>query len=135
MSDCSILCCGPQPNQYTATRTANPTILPLDRCNNQTEYFAADGTYTFGQAVKATTTAGTVEVTADGSDAIGIVICSTKEITAADTGRDRKIVVARTGHVYWSDIAAAYGTDLNDQAKWWEIHVALAKLNIYVRYR
>lgn len=129
MSDCSILCCGPSNSSATATRTSNPSILPLDGCKNQTEYFAVAGDYLFGTPVKPTGNAGEVEPSLDGTDAIGVAVCNVTGAAAGD-----KVVVARTGHIFWPEIAANLGEDPTDQDAWWALHVELAKINIYVRF-
>ena len=129
--DCSSLCCEVETNSVTVERTQGPVIRPIDTCNNKTCYFGVLGTdFKFGMPVKPAAGPGEVKPSLDGSDAIGMAVCTKTAVTGDD-----KIFVIRTGVVCWSDIAENLGLDPLSEADWWKIHPALAALNIYVEFK
>ena len=131
--DCTKLCCdGFGQNEKTAERVPNWKIRPIDRCNNKQNYFGEVGTdFKVFMPVVATATPGTVApAAAPYADAIGIALCA--KTATADMPM---VIVARTGVICWSDVAASLGLDPSDQAAWWEYHVAMLPLNIYVEFK
>lgn len=127
MSDC---CFGFESTQQDAVRTPNPKLMPLDQCNNKHEYDGLNGeTFAWGTPVRATATPNEVEPALDGVGVIGMSVC---DLTAS-VG-NAKVTVARTGRLRWSDMAAAVGEGVNDQAAWWQWHQVYAALNIYVEF-
>lgn len=105
--------------------------MDLDGCNNRKCYVGVHGTeFKFGMPVKPTTNPLEVEPSLDGSDAIGLVICNKISIPSNDS-----VTVIRTGRsLCWTDIAANIGKDPASMDDWWEFHIAMAKLNIYVEF-
>lgn len=109
------------------TRQDNAIFQGLDDCGDKANYLAVAGeSYEKGQMVKLGNTVGTVETT-DGEDAIGI---SLSAVSSAEEGE--KILVQRTGHIFWRDIASANGLDVDSKDDFWTVHKALSKTNIYV---
>lgn len=109
------------------TREANVIFKGLDHCGDKANYLAVAGkSYEKGQMVKLSETVGAVEPT-EGDEVIGIALSS---VTAAEDGE--QILVQRTGHVLWQDIAEANGLDVNSKDDFWKVHKALIKANIYV---
>lgn len=110
-----------------ATREGNPIFKGLDGCGDKASYLAVVGTsYEKGQMLKLSDTVGAVEPT-EGDDVIGIALSS---VVAA--GEGEQILVQRTGHIIWQDIAEANGLDPNSKEDFWKVHKALIKTNIYV---
>lgn len=109
------------------TRESNPIFKGLDHCGDKANYLAVVGqAYEKGQMVKLSETVGAIEPTS-GDDVIGIALSS---VISAEEGD--QILVQRTGHVLWQDIAEANGLDVNSTADFWAVHKALIKANIYV---
>lgn len=116
-------------SQHTveAIRESNAIFKGLDDCGDKANYLAVAGkSYEKGQMVKLSETIGAIEPTT-GDDAIGIALSS---VISAEEGE--QILVQRTGHVLWQDIAEANGLDVNSTADFWAVHKALIKANIYV---
>lgn len=109
------------------TREGNAIFKGLDGCGDKANYLAVAGQgYEKGQMVKLSETVGTVEPT-EGDEVIGIALSS---VVSAEDGD--QILVQRTGHVLWQDIAEANGLDVNSKDDFWKVHKALIKANIYV---
>lgn len=114
-------------NTVEATRESNAVFKGLDGCGDKANYLAVAGqSYEKGQMVKLSNTVGAVETT-KGADAIGISLSS---ISSAESGE--QVLVQRTGHVFWQDIAEANGFDVDSMDHFWQVHKALMKANIYV---
>lgn len=110
-----------------ATRESNAIFKGLDDCGDKANYLAVVGqSYEKGQMVKLSETVGAIEPTS-GDEVIGIALSS---VISAEEGD--QILVQRTGHVLWQDIAEANGLDVNSKADFWTVHKALIKANIYV---
>lgn len=110
-----------------ATRTSNAIFKGLDPCGDKANYLAIAGTnYEKGQMVKLSDTVGAVEPTT-GEEAIGIALSS---VISAEEGE--QILVQRTGHILWQDIAEANGLDVDSKEDFWKVHKALIQSNIYV---
>lgn len=109
------------------TRESNAVFKGLDHCGDKANYLAVAGqNYEKGQMVKLSETVGAIEPT-NGDDVIGIALSS---VISAEEGD--QILVQRTGHVFWQDIAEANGLDVNSKTDFWTVHKALIKANIYV---
>lgn len=121
-------CCNNfEQNSVEVTREGNAIFKGLDHCGDKANYLAVEGqNYEKGQMVKLSDTIGAVETT-EGADAIGISLSS---VTAAENGE--QILVQRTGHVLWKDIAEANKLDVNSKGDFWKVHKALITANIYV---
>lgn len=109
------------------TRESNAIFKGLDQCGDKANYLAIVGTsYEKGQMVKLSDTVGAVEPTT-GDEVIGIALSS---VISAEEGE--QILVQRTGHIQWQDIAEANGLDVKSKDDFWKAHKALIKTNIYV---
>lgn len=109
------------------TREGNAIFKGLDDCGDKANYLAVAGQgYEKGQMVKLSETVGAVEPT-EGDEVIGIALSS---VVSAEDGD--QILVQRTGHVLWQDIAEANGLDVNSKDDFWKVHKVLIKANIYV---
>lgn len=109
------------------TREPNAVFKGLDDCGDKANYLAVVGQgYEKGQMVKLSETVGAVETTS-GDDVIGISLSS---MVSAEEGD--QVLVQRTGHIFWKDIAEANGLDVNSKDDFWTAHKALIKANIYV---
>lgn len=115
----------------SVTRGPNPILRPLDDCNNKAIYNGKVGSeFAYGVAFKPVVgVPNEVEPSLDGSDAIGV---SGSELTA--TAEENRVEAIRTGKLFWSDIAENLGKDPASKSDWWAIHIAYAKLNIYVEF-
>lgn len=110
-----------------ATRESNAIFKGLDQCGDKANYLAIAGTsYEKGQMVKLSDTVGAVEPTT-GDEVIGIALSS---VSSAEEGE--QILVQRTGHIQWQDIAEANGLDVTSKDDFWKAHKALINTNIYV---
>lgn len=127
MSNC---CAGYTQESIEITSSKGPIIRPLDNCGNKANFTDVGGEiYEFAMPIKFGSNPGEVVPALDGVDAIGLSLGS---ITA--TGGE-PLLVQRTGHAYWSDVAEAIGGDSTSQAEWWAIHKELSKVNIYVEFK
>lgn len=124
-------CCADfQTNCTETTITPNTVVKPLDDCGDKCAYYT-DGAseypdlmpVAFGDAP------GVVVPAPDGTGAMGFVCGS----VAAD-GQPKRVLIQRTGHFCWADLAETLGLNPTDPAEWWPIHQALAAANIYVRF-
>lgn len=123
-------CCNNfETNKVEVTRSPNPVFRALDTCGDKGQYKALTGAeYKVGTPVKFGDT-GAVVPALDGVDAIGLAL---DEFIAEDGD---KVLVQRTGHVYFSVIAEAIGKDATSETDWWAIHKELIKSNIYVEFK
>lgn len=128
MQSCEMCCFGFQTNCTTTTVTPNIKTRPLDDCGDKCVYLTdGESDYPKMMPVKFGPAPGTVIPCPDGVGAFGIILCPAM-------GPQQPVMIQRTGHVCWTDIACALGADPKDAAAWWAIHVALAEANIYVEF-
>lgn len=122
----SVGCCAEYVQEsISVTVSTGPVTRPLDRCGDKANFTAVAGEiYEPIMPVTWGPNPGEVIPAPTGVDAIGVALGS---LTAVG---GEALLVQRTGHVFWSDMAAAIGADPLDAAAWWPIHQELAKANV-----
>lgn len=132
MSDC---CFGFSTNSTSADRVANPIIRPLNDCGDRANFPANAGdVFAFGTPVKLDADSDHVVPALDGVDAIGLSMTEYAASVAEDP-----VLVQRTGHIYWSEMAVATGAtgDLGaaDKLAFLAVRAELQKINLYVEFK